>query len=195
MNRPDVLKIGQDFKNQDILSLNQFDPSSLQRLFGLTSQFKEQAEVGKISQTLQGKLITLLFFEPSTRTFSSFAAGIKRLGGHTIEYQNPGQTSSATKGESIEDMAQVFACYSDMIIVRHSEAGALARFAAAAEIPVINAGDGAGEHPTQALFDMFTVHEKHRRLDNLTGVVAGDLLYGRTAHSFLDGLSIYKNNT
>src|ERR1035437_9794425 len=127
MGTQDLQKIGRDFKNKDILSLDQFDPASLQLLFDLTTKLKQQSQAGNIPQTLQGKMVTLLFFEPSSRTFGSFSSAIKRLGGQTIEYQNPTQVSSVSKGESIEDMGRVFECYSDMLIVRHSSADALTR--------------------------------------------------------------------
>jgi aspartate carbamoyltransferase catalytic subunit len=195
MGAQSLQKIGQDFKGKDILSLEQFDPQSLQILFDHTAKIKQQKLTGKIPTPLQGKVVTLLFFEPSTRSFGSFSSAVKRLGGQTIEYQNPAETSSVNKGETVEDTARVFECYSDMLVVRHSQVGTLARFAAAVDVPVINAGDGAGEHPTQGLYDMFTIYEKFGHLDNLIGVVAGDLLYGRTAHSLIKGLSIYKNIT
>jgi len=148
--------------------------------------------MGKI---LSGKLVTLLFFEPSSRTFGSFSAAIKRLGGVTIDYQNPLQTSSSIKGETLEDTMRVFESYSDAIVMRHGEKGTLQRAADAVKIPVINAGDGIGEHPTQALLDVYTLYQKKGKLDGLTCLMAGDLLYGRTVHSLLKLLSLYKNNT
>lgn len=139
--------------------------------------------------------MTLLFFEPSSRTFSSFAAAVKKLGGMTIEYQNPLQTSSSVKGETIEDTFQVFENYSDAIVMRHYQKGTLQKAADAVSIPVINAGDGIGEHPTQALLDAYTIFNNTKKLDGLTGLMAGDMLNGRTVHSLLQLLSLYKNNT
>ena len=149
----------------------------------------------KMSTVLRGKLVTLLFFEPSSRTFSSFSAAVKKLGGMTIEYQNPLQTSSAIKGETLEDTMRVFENYSDAIVMRHFEKGTLQRAADSVSIPVINAGDGIGEHPTQALLDAYTIFNKTSSLKGLTGLMAGDLLNGRTVHSLLKLLSLYKNNT
>ena len=150
---------------------------------------------GKSSKILKGKLVTLLFFEPSSRTFSSFAAAVKKLGGMTIEYQNPTQTSSSIKGETLEDTMQVFESYSDAIVMRHFEKGTLKRAQEAVSIPVINAGDGIGEHPTQALLDAYTIYRKTKSLTGLTGVMVGDLLNGRTVHSLLKLMTLFKNNT
>lgn len=180
-----------NFKNCDIISLDQFDKASILKLFKMTEKVRKMA-FRKKSRLLEGKMATLLFYEPSSRTFSSFTAAIKKLGGMTIEYQNPLQTSSAVKGETLEDTIKVFENYSDVLIIRHPEIGAARKAAeAAVNIPVINAGDGAGEHPTQALMDMFTIYDKFGSLNNLTGLMAGDLLYGRTVHSLIRGLSLF----
>ena len=182
--------------NLDILSLDQFTPSMLSTLFKETAKMSKLVKAHKPSTILSGKVITLVFFEPSSRTFSSFASAIKRLGGATIEHQDPMKNSSAIKGETIEDTIKVFEAYSDAIVIRHPQVGT-AKIAAdaAEEVPIFNAGDGIGEHPTQALMDMYTIYEKFGKLDNLTGVMAGDLLNGRTTHSLLKGLSLYKGNT
>jgi len=137
----------------------------------------------------------LLFFEPSTRTFSSNCAAVKRLGGQTIEHQNPTQNSSVVKGESIEDTTKMMEQYCDAIVMRHPIVGTLKKVAEVADVPVINAGDGIGEHPTQALLDMFTVFEKFKHIDNIKGLIVGDLLNGRTVHSIIKCLSIFPNNT
>lgn len=188
-------KIGSSFKNKDIISLDQFDKKSLYALFK-TAQKISKTKVEKIINLLTGKIITLLFFEPSSRTFSSFASAIKRLGGQTIEYQNPLQNSSSAKGETLEDTIRVFETYSDLIIMRHSIAGAAKRAVAAARTaPIINAGDGIGEHPTQALLDLFTIFNQFNRLNNLKGLIAGDLLNGRTVHSLIKGLSNFDKIT
>lgn len=147
------------------------------------------------SSILKGKVVSLLFFEPSSRTFSSFATAVKRLGGMTIEYQNPLATSSAVKGETLEDTMKVFENYSQAVVMRHFEQGALKRAMDAVKIPVINAGDGIGEHPTQALLDAYTIYQNKKTLSGLTGLMVGDLLNGRTIHSLLKLLSLYKENT
>lgn len=182
-------------KNQNILSLDQFDTKVLSLIFKTADRMKKSFRNKKLLEELKGKVVTLLFFEPSSRTFSSFVGAAKRLGAQTIEYQNPRETSSAVKGETLEDTIKVFSVYSDLIVMRHPEIGALKRVADATETPVINAGDGSGEHPTQALLDLYTMLNKFGRLHHLVGVIAGDLLYGRTVHSLLKGLSLYHGNT
>lgn len=183
------------FKGQDILSLKQFDQKSLKKLFKHTATMAKIAKDAKPSDILKGNIVTLIFYEPSSRTFGSFAASIKQLGGQTIEIQNPQQFSSVAKGETLEDTIRTFEAYTDAIVIRHPQVGAAAQAAEAAKIvPIINAGDGVGEHPTQALLDLYTIYEKFGRLDNLTGVMAGDLLNGRTVHSLLTGLSLFKKN-
>lgn len=186
--------IKNSYFGKSIISLNQFDPLSIKTLFTLTASIKKYYQSGKFATPLAGKLAALLFFEPSSRTFSSQAAAVKRLGGQTIEYQDPLKTSSAVKGETLEDTMLVFENYVDIIIMRHPEKGAPERAVKVLTKPFINAGDGSGEHPTQALLDMFTLYERFGTLSNMTGVFAGDLLYGRTVHSLLTGLSLYKNN-
>lgn len=185
-----------DFYHSDILSLSQFTPQALKKIFSVTEKMAEIARNSKPSTILNGKIITLLFYEPSSRTYGSFVAAIKQLGGQTIDILDPKHFSSVAKGETLEDTIRVFEAYSDAIIIRHPEMGAASNAAYAAEqVPVINAGDGIGEHPTQALMDLYTIKEKFGQLDNLTGVIAGDLLHGRTTHSLLRGLSLFKGNT
>lgn len=179
----------------DILSLSQFNKSSLLDLFKATNKIKKLEKGYKYSNFLKNKLVALLFFEPSSRTFSSFSAAVKKLGGQTIEYQNPTQTSSVVKGETLEDTVKIIENYVDAIVIRHSETDALERAAQAVAIPVINAGNGIGEHPTQALLDLFTIYDKFKTLDNLTGLIAGDLLNGRTVHSLIKGLGLFKHIT
>lgn len=193
MSTGDIRKIQADFKGKDIVSLEQFDSSSIEMVFKTAQTIKKDPE--KFTSILKNKLATLLFYEPSSRTFSSFAAAFKRLGGLTIEYQNPLQTSSAVKGETLEDTMRVFQNFADIIIMRHFEIGAAEKAAFFLDIPIMNAGDGAGEHPSQALLDMFTIHERFGSLDGVTGVMTGDLLYGRTVHSLIKGFSQFKNVT
>lgn len=173
--------------------MDSLDPSIILLIFKRAESLRKSSPIALL-KILQGKLAALLFYEPSSRTFSSFSSAMKRLGGQTIEYQNPLQTSSAVKGETIEDSAKVFSNYVDIIIVRHSETGTVKRMADNVSIPVINAGDGIGEHPTQALLDMYTLWRKHKKINNLKGLMVGDLKNGRTIHSLLKGLSKYKNN-
>ena len=182
-----------NLKGSDLYTLDQIDQENIMAFFRQAEKMRK-ASPASLLKTLHGKIAALLFYEPSSRTFSSFSSAMKRLGGQTVEYQNPLQTSSAVKGETIEDTAHVFSNYVDALIVRHAEVGTVKRMADCVTIPVINAGDGIGEHPTQALLDMYTLWRKHRKLDNLKGLMVGDLKNGRTIHSLLKGLSKYKNN-
>jgi len=196
MPKTKILTLTEEFKAQDILSLDQFDTPSLIHLFSATLKIKALTQKGKVLDLLKGNIAALIFYEPSSRTFGSFSAAVKRLGGETIEFQNPAQTSSVAKGETLEDTIRTLEAYSDVIIMRHPEKGAAKKAAEAAFfVPIINAGDGIGEHPTQALLDMFTIYEKFGSLDNLTILFAGDLLNGRTVHSLLRGLALFQNIT
>ena len=188
-----MTKKSNPFFLHDVLSLEQYTSSDLLLLFKKTDLIRKLIESGKTPDYLRGKLATLMFYEPSSRTFSSFAAAIKKLGGQTIEYQNPTQTSSAVKGETIEDSTKVFEAYSDVIIMRHPIAGTAKKAAdAATKAPLINAGDGPGEHPTQAFLDLYTMFKRHGTLNQLKILLVGDLLYGRTVHSLMKGLSLFK---
>jgi aspartate carbamoyltransferase len=186
--------INGDFKNKDVISLDQFDKKSIEKVFAEALKIKK-TPIKKLLKLLSGKVAGLLFFEPSTRTFSSNSAGFKRLGGQTVEHQNPNVTSSTVKGETINDTVKMMEQYCDLLVIRHPVKGTLKIAANAASIPVINAGDGIGEHPTQALLDMFTIWEKFKTLKNLKGLMVGDMLNGRTVHSLIRGLSMYPNNT
>jgi len=190
----EINEIKGTFLHKDVVSLDQFDRKSVLQLFSQVKKIKK-TPVKKLLKILSGKVVALLFFEPSTRTFSSNCAAVKRLGGATIEHQNPMQTSSVIKGETIDDTIRMIEQYSDAIVIRHPLVGTARRSAEVADIPVINAGDGIGEHPTQALLDMFTIYEKFDTLDGLKGLMVGDLLNGRTIHSLIKGLSIFRNNT
>ncbi len=182
------------FTNSDILSLSQFDQKSLTQLFKVTNRIIALTKKNKCSNVLKGSAIALLFFEPSTRTHNSFSSAAQRLGAGVIGIQDTSLTSML-KGESFEDTIRMMDGYSDLIVIRHPESGSAQRAADVAEAPVINAGDGANEHPTQALLDLFTIQSRFGKLSNLKVLVAGDLLYGRTARSLLQGLSLYKGNT
>ncbi|HEX8931662.1 MAG TPA: aspartate carbamoyltransferase [Patescibacteria group bacterium] len=196
MGVSDLSKINGNFKGKDIISLDQFSPQDITLLFKVTKKMRTIAFNAKPSDILAGNIITLIFYEPSSRTFGSFAASVKQLGGQTVEIQDPQHFSSVSKGETLEDTIRVFEAYSDAIVIRHPQAGTAQQAADAAFfVPILNAGDGIGEHPTQALLDLFTIFEKTGRLDNLTGVMAGDMLNGRTVHSLIRGLSMYKGTT
>lgn len=191
-----ISPIDGDFKGKDVISLDQFTPSDINILFKQASKMRGIAKNARPSDLLKGNIVTLIFYEPSSRTFGSFGASVKQLGGATVEILNPQVFSSVSKGETLEDTIRVFESYCDAIVIRHPVVGTVSNAADAARfVPVINAGDGIGEHPTQALLDMFTIFEHSKSLENLTGVLAGDMLNGRTVHSLIRGLSKYKNNT
>jgi aspartate carbamoyltransferase len=184
-----------NFQGKDILSLDQFAASDLYTVFHTALQMKELVQTSKPSQVLAGKVVALLFFEPSSRTFGSFASAVKRLGGQTLDIQNPETVTSINKGETFEDTIRVFEAYADAIVLRHPRSGA-ARIAAEAAhlVPVINAGDGTNEHPTQTLLDLCTLYERFGRLDHLSGLLVGDALNSRTMHSLMRGLSLFEQN-
>lgn len=170
------------FYGQDILSVSQFDRSKLDYIFQVAHEMRVLVERFGSADLLQGKILANLFYEPSTRTSSSFMAAMLRLGGQVIPINNV-QYSSVTKGESLPDTVRTLESYSDVIVLRHPEVGAAATAARYAAKPIINAGDGVGEHPTQALLDLFTIVEDLGGVDGLRVAMVGDLKYGRTVHS------------
>jgi aspartate carbamoyltransferase len=181
---------GGKFYMQDILSIKQFDRADIETIFGVAEEMRAMVERVGAFDLLKGKLIANLFYEPSTRTSSSFAAAIERLGGSVIQI-NDVKYSSVAKGESLPDTVRTLEAYVDAIVLRHPETGSAAIAAEAARKPIINAGDGIGEHPTQALLDLFTILEELGRLDGLTVTMLGDLKYGRTVHSLSRLLSLF----
>ncbi|MEA1902894.1 MAG: aspartate carbamoyltransferase [Actinomycetota bacterium] len=178
------------FFGEDILSVNQFDRGDLDTIFAVAKEMRGMVERIGTFDLLKGKVLTNLFYEPSTRTSSSFVAAIERLGGSVIQINNV-TYSSVSKGESLRDTVKTLESYSDAIVLRHPEQGSAAEAADAAAKPVINAGDGPGEHPTQALLDAFTIVEEMGKLDGLTVTMLGDLKYGRTVHSLARLLTLY----
>jgi len=179
---------------QDIISVKQFNRDDLEYIFGVAHEMRGMVERVGTFDLLKGKILANLFYEPSTRTSSSFTAAMERLGGSVIPI-NEVKYSSVTKGESLADTVRTLECYADVIVLRHPETGSAAIAAQAARKPVINAGDGIGEHPTQALLDTLTIKEELARLDNLTVTLLGDLKYGRTVHSLARLLSNFSGIT
>jgi len=167
----------------DILSVDQFDRDKLNYIFSRGREMREM--VGRVHGTdlLKGRVLACLFYEPSTRTSASFIAAMERLGGSVIPITQGVQFSSVSKGETLADTIRTLEQYSDVIVLRHPEIGSAQVAAEAAGIPVINAGDGPGEHPSQALLDLFTIREEMGRIDGLKIAMVGDLRYGRTVHS------------
>lgn len=178
------------WKGRDILSVKQFDQADLAYVFRVAHEMRGSvARVGGLD-ICRGRVQANLFYEPSTRTSSSFAAAMQRMGGSVLSI-NEVKYSSAAKGESLPDTVRTLECYADVIILRHPEKGAAALAASYARKPVINAGDGTGEHPTQALLDLFTIVEELGQINGLTVSLVGDLRYGRTVHSLARLLSLY----
>jgi aspartate carbamoyltransferase len=181
-----------EWYGKDILSVRQFSRADLEYVFGVAHEMRGMVERVGTFDLLKGKILANLFYEPSTRTSSSFTAAMERLGGSVIPI-NEVKYSSVSKGESLPDTIRTLECYADVIVLRHPETGSAAIAAKAARKPVLNAGDGTGEHPTQALLDAFTIREELGRLDNLNVTMLGDLKYGRTVHSLARLLSTFTN--
>jgi len=167
----------------DILSVDQFDCDLLDAVFERADIFRQLVEAVGTGDRLAGYVLTCLFYEPSTRTSSSFLAAMQRLGGRVIPITQGVQFSSVSKGESLPDTIRTLEQYSDVIVLRHPEVGAARVAAEYSSVPVINAGDGPGEHPTQALLDLYTIQQELGRIDGLKIAMVGDLRYGRTVHS------------
>jgi len=184
--------INGDFKGKDIISLDQFSQIDIKILFSQVPKMREIALKAMPSKIIAGKIVVLLFYEPSSRTFGSFSTAIKQIGGQTVEILNPQQFSSVVKGETFEDTIRVFEAYSDAIIIRHPETGSAQKAADIAKfVPIINAGDGIGEHPTQALADLYTIKERFKRLNNLHVVFLGELAHYRSVNSLAKLLALY----
>lgn len=168
-------------KKNNLLSVKSLSRDQLLMLLKKAQEIEQQPD--HYAEKAKGKILGLLFFEPSTRTYFSFASAIQRLGGNFLGFSDV-NTISITKGETLEDTAKIMSGYADILAVRHAELGSLKRVATAVNVPVINAGEGIGEHPTQTLTDLFTIYKKLGRL-NITIAFYNDLKYGRTAHSLL----------
>lgn len=168
-----------------VISVDQFTKSDITEIFDTA----DRVAVGRTTP-LGGKSIANLFYEPSTRTSSSFYAAMTKLGGNVIPI-NEVNFSSVTKGETLEDTIRTLECYADAIVLRHYDEDASERAMAVSSVPIINAGNGAGEHPTQALLDLYTIQQEQGRIDGLTVTMMGDLKYGRTVHSLSKLLRLY----
>ena len=174
-----------------ILSVSQFARADLEQVFTVAEEMRTMVERIGAFDLLKGKILANVFYEPSTRTSSSFTAAMERLGGSVIPI-NEVKYSSVSKGESLPDTVRTLECYADVIVLRHPETGSAAIAANVARKPIINAGDGIGEHPTQALLDLFTMREELGAIDGLTVTMLGDLKYGRTVHSLAKLLALFE---
>lgn len=183
-------------KLKHIISAKQFDdPEFLLGLFESANRMERDDVFRALTGPLRGRILATLFFEPSTRTRFSFEAAMQKLGGGVLTAENARTNSSATKGESIGDTVRVVSEYANVIAIRHYEEGAAEAASKISPVPIINAGDGSGEHPTQALADIYTIKKEIGWLNGLRVALVGDLLYGRTIHSLLPMLSLYPGVT
>lgn len=174
-----------------VLSSHQFTREKLEEIFDLAEKIKQNPK--EYANRLDDKMIAIMFYEPSTRTRLSFETAAQRLGAKIITTENAGEFSSAAKGETIEDTVKVIAGYADAMVIRHRSDTSAEQAASVNKIPILNGGAGKGEHPTQALLDLFTIREKFGKIDGTRVAILGDLLYGRTIHSLLKLLSLYEN--
>lgn len=180
-------------KLRHILSTQQFlDEELLAKIFNKALKYEKADQNSSISPILKNKVLACVFYEPSTRTRFSFESAMLKLGGSVVSTENASQFSSAIKGETLEDTTIIISGYSDAIVLRHPEHGAAERASIVSPVPIINAGDGVGEHPTQALLDLYTIQKELGRTDKLRIAMVGDLLYGRTIHSLIYLLSLGK---
>ncbi len=180
----------QGFYGRDIVSVKQFSTEDLEYIFGVSDEMEGIVKRVGATDLLKGHVLANLFYEPSTRTSSSFIAAMARLGGSVIPIHGV-QYSSVSKGESLPDTVRTLECYADVIVLRHPEVGASMVASRYAHKPVISAGDGAGEHPTQGLLDLYTIYKELGALEGLHVAMVGDLKYGRTVHSLARLLRLY----
>ncbi|MDO9511102.1 MAG: aspartate carbamoyltransferase [Bacteroidales bacterium] len=177
-------------KNRSLVSINDFSKEEYLKILDLASEFEKQP----VQNILEGNVVATLFFEPSTRTRLSFESAVNRLGGRVIGFTDA-SSSSTSKGESLKDTIKTVANYSDLIVMRHPIEGSAKWASEVSSVPIINAGDGANQHPTQCLLDLYTIRQTQGRLDNLHIAFVGDLKYGRTVHSNVIALTQFDNIT
>ena len=180
------------FRLKNIISIKDFEREDVEYILDEASKLEDIAKSREISEELKGKILGLMFFEPSTRTRISFETAMKRLNGQCIGFTSSG-SSSVSKGESIADTAKMFEGYSDALVIRHELEGVSKFISDIVDVPVINAGDGAGQHPTQTLLDLYTIKNEIGHIDNLKIALIGDLKFGRTVHSLAQALSLFDN--
>jgi aspartate carbamoyltransferase catalytic subunit len=178
-------------KLRHVIESQQFSRAVLEELFARADEMKREPH--RFIGRLAGQVMAALFYEPSTRTRLSFEAAMLRLGGTTMGTDNAREFSSAAKGETLEDTIRIVSGYADVIVIRHNEEGAARRAAAVSSVPIINAGDGPGQHPTQALLDLYTIRDELTRIDGVRVAMVGDLAYGRTVRSLTYLLSKFKD--
>ena len=178
------------FNLENIISIRDFKKSDVDYILDLADEMVPIAKSQQVCHKKDGKLLGVMFYEPSTRTRLSFETAMKRLGGDVIGF-NQKQGTSVEKGEVLYDTAQIISQYADAIVLRHDMAGAARFISQNVDIPVVNAGDGPGQHPTQTLLDLYTMKSEIGELNNLKIAIVGDLKYGRTVHSLVYALAMY----
>ena len=176
-----------------VVSIEDLDNKRIMGLLKRAKQLVPVAEGKKKSKALDGKILATCFFEPSTRTRLSFESAMQRLGGTCIGFADPKSTSTY-KGETLSDAVRMISAYSDIMVLRHPQEGAAVLASEISDVPVINGGDGAGQHPTQTLLDLFTINDECGKIKNLRVGLLGDLRYGRTVHSLAEALSRFDND-
>ena len=185
-----------NFTGAHILSISQFQRQDVEQIFSVADRMEPYALRKRVTRVLEGAILGNMFFEASTRTRVSFGSAFNLLGGEVRETAGF-ESSALVKGESLQDTARVLSGFSDVICMRHPQEGSVADFASASRVPVMNGGDGANEHPTQALLDLYTIGReldaKGRTIDGLRIAMIGDLRHGRTVHSLSKLLSLYNN--
>ncbi|MDP4221703.1 MAG: aspartate carbamoyltransferase [Bacteroidota bacterium] len=171
-------------KNRSLVSIDDLSTDEVLKILDLAAEFEKKP----VQKLLEGKVIATLFFEPSTRTRLSFESAINRLGGKIVGFSDA-SSSSVSKGETLHDTIKMVSSYADLIVMRHPIEGSARYASEVASVPVINAGDGANQHPTQTLLDLYSIRKTQRTLDNLNIFMVGDLKYGRTVHSLMMAMS------
>ena len=179
-----------DFKGRDVVSIRDFSKKEIEYILDWGERLIPFAKGEKVSDCLQSKILSTLFFEPSTRTFLSFSSAMQRLGGTVLGFSEM-SSSSVIKGETLADTIKMAECYSDVIVLRHHREGAARMAAEMSEKPVLNAGDGAGQHPTQTMLDLMTIKLERKKIEGTHVALVGDLKYGRTVHSLSYALALF----
>ena len=181
---------GMRWTKKHIISINDFSRDEIDFVLEKSGILEKKLGSSSTSSLMNGKILANLFFEPSTRTRMSFEAAMKRLGGITIGFDHPG-ISSEVKGETIADTVRIVSGYADLIVIRHPIEGSARLASEYSDVPVINGGDGANQHPTQTLLDLYTIKKEFKSIDGLDICIVGDLKYGRTVHSLASALGNY----
>lgn len=180
-------------EKKSIVSIEDVSTEEMFEIFRVADEMKEAMDKRRRLNNMAGKIMSTLFYEPSTRTRMSFESAMQRLGGSVISMAEP-KASSAAKGETLADSIRMFSSYSDIIVIRHPLDGAARLAAKFSSVPVINGGDGSGQHPTQTLLDLYTIYRQFSKIDDLNITILGDLRYGRTVHSLVMALSRFDVN-